>query len=43
MVFYFNQFLHIFNNFFNNLILIRCKGIEANYWYVHQKNSYKKK
>jgi hypothetical protein len=31
-VLYFNQFLHNFSNqFFKNLILIRFKGIEANY------------
>jgi hypothetical protein len=38
-VFYFNQFLHKFSNlFFKNLILIRFKGIEANYLYVYQTN-----
>jgi hypothetical protein len=33
-MFYFNQFLHNFSN----LILIRFKGIEANYFYVYQTN-----
>jgi hypothetical protein len=33
-VFYFNQFLHNLSN----LILIGFKGIEANYFYVYQKN-----
>jgi hypothetical protein len=38
-VFYFNQLLHNFSNhFFKNLILIRFKGIEANYFYVYQTN-----
>ncbi len=38
-MFYFNQFLHKFSNlFFKNLILIRFKGIEANYLYVYQTN-----
>jgi hypothetical protein len=38
-VFYFNQFLHnISNQFFKNLILIRFKGIEANYLHVYQTN-----
>jgi hypothetical protein len=37
-VFYFNQFLpNLSNQFFNNLILIRFKGIEANYLYVYKK------
>ncbi len=36
-VFYFNKFLHnVSNQFFFNVILIRFKGIEANYFYVHQ-------
>jgi hypothetical protein len=40
---YFNQFLHnLLNQFFKNLILIRFKGIEANYLYVHKKKSFKK-
>ncbi len=33
-MFYFNQFLHNFSN----LILIRFRGIEANYFYVYQTN-----
>jgi hypothetical protein len=33
-VFYFNQFLHTFSN----LILIRFKQIEVNYFYVYQTN-----
>jgi hypothetical protein len=33
-MFYFNQFLHNLSNF----ILIRFKGIEANYLYVYQTN-----
>jgi len=38
-LFFFNQFLHNFSNqFFKNLILIRFKGIEANYLYVYQTN-----
>jgi hypothetical protein len=38
-VFYFNQFLHnLSNQNFNNLILIRFKGIETNYLYVYQTN-----
>jgi len=37
-MFYFNQFLHkILNQLFKNLILIRFKGIEANYLYVYKK------
>jgi len=37
-VLYFIQFLHnLSNNFFKNLILIRCKKIEANYLYVYPK------
>ncbi len=35
LTFYFNQFLHyLLNQNFKNLILIRFKGIEANYLYV---------
>jgi hypothetical protein len=42
-VFYFNQFVHNLSNFFfKNLILIRFKGIEANYLYVYQTNFIKK-
>jgi hypothetical protein len=42
-MFYFNQFLHnLSNQFFKNLILIRFKGIEANYLYVYQKKLIKK-
>jgi len=38
-MFYFIQFLHNFSNqFFKNLILIRFKGIEANYLYDYQTN-----
>ncbi len=38
-MFYFNQFLHNFSNhFLKTLILIRFKGIEANYFYVYQTN-----
>jgi hypothetical protein len=38
-VFYFNQFLHnLANHFLKNLILIKFKGIESNYFYVYQKN-----
>jgi len=38
-MFYFNLFLHkILNQLFKNLILIRFKGIEANYLYVYQTN-----
>ncbi len=36
-MFNFNQFLcNVSNHFFKNLILIRFKGIEANYLYVYQ-------
>jgi hypothetical protein len=35
---YINQlFLFFSNQFFNNLILIRFKGIEANYLYIYPK------
>ncbi len=38
LTFYFNQFLHyLLNQNFKNLILIRFKGIEANYLYVLSK------
>jgi len=38
-MFYSNQFLrNLSNQFFKNLILIRFKGIEANYFYVYQTN-----
>jgi hypothetical protein len=38
-MFYFNQFLHIFQiNFFKNIILVTFKRIEANYLYVYQTN-----
>jgi hypothetical protein len=38
-VFYFNQLLHKFSNlFFKNLILLRFKGIEANYLYSYETN-----
>jgi hypothetical protein len=38
-MFYFNEVLHNFSNqFFKNLILIKFKGIEANYLYVYQTN-----
>jgi hypothetical protein len=38
-VFYFNQFLqNLSDQNFKNLILIRFKGIEANYLYVYQTN-----
>jgi len=40
--FYFDEFLHFLkNHFLKNLILIKIKGIEANYWYVYNKNSFK--
>jgi hypothetical protein len=39
VVFFFNQLLHnLSTQFFKNLILIRLKGIEANYLYVYQTN-----
>jgi hypothetical protein len=38
-MFYFNQFLNnLSNQFCKKLILIRFKGIEANYLYVYQTN-----
>jgi hypothetical protein len=37
-MFYFNHFLHnLSKSFFKNLVLIRFKGIKANYFYVYHK------
>jgi hypothetical protein len=39
-MFNFNQLHNLSNQFFKNLILIRFIGIEANYLYVYQTNSF---